>query len=543
MGKDSIVYRHPIFGPTVIDPPVDWTGSQFHNKNWQLNFQKMHWLLAAYSRQTTQRSAQKLFLEYLDFFFDPANKRARLAGVGDHGLADRLETFIVFWEKMSLDKPTKRQLERCIKIHLLRIRDPRVYREKHNHGMMVNRTILRVTKAIPALDPQGKLASDALKALVRQIKDLHDTHGFTREHSIAYQLTNALWLGDALREAATHDGAIMKRAGRSLEIITEAAALLGQMMLRPNGLLAPIGDTKIHFDSKRAQGLLATGKIDDANSAALIAPEAGFVAFRSAYTSGRPPVHVSMMCGWHSHVHKHNDDLSLTLSYGLADILDDPASSPAVTDLPYRSEEHHSTPTIEDHDWQSRQDPNGGTRMIAWGCTEAGVALIAEHRRVVGHVVRRTVVALQSGLLAICDRVSAEARQGQLIQWFQLGKRSRVAFRGASAEISFGSIVRATLHFEGEPEVKNGFLIRNHRRVAAKRLRIRAPSPATVWLKPPSLDIEKVSFTQISEDQITMALDGSLLEIALRPADNAVFSPNLAETLPVALPRLPHLDM
>jgi hypothetical protein len=145
----------------------------------------------------------------------------------------------------------------------------------------------------------------------------------------------------------------------------------------------------------------------------------GFCFFRGL---GRTASHIDFvfLCGWHSHNHKSNDELSFILDYKGETFFDDAGYSPYLQwdDICKLHDEHaHNTIVIDDVPWSEKATPDGRDAISGALTSENGCAFMeAEHYRCQeSRMARKVHIAVNRVLLE--DFVAPE-----------LGRRTRHRF-------------------------------------------------------------------------------------------------------------------
>jgi hypothetical protein len=351
-------------------------------------------------------------------------------------MAERLLLFADVYNCTNISEQLKAHIEQTTRSHLEKLVGGDVYRPRTNHGLMVDKAMLCVSRAIPAADPDAKHAEVALRRCAEQVAWLFTAEGATREHSVSYQEYNlnvCLELRDALVKAdigpelvASLDR-LLRDGQELLAHATDAAGRylpLGDSFREHNPDVIAAFRRRGILDQRLAYALSRGVEGTPLEPALVVYPEAGFAFIRKGADPSRS-VQLAMTAAWHSDVHKQADDLSFVLSEGHRELIVDAGYSDrregAQVARSTRSELAHNVVLCRDRPWRAfaRQDVMRQTRLTHYHASPDLIAVRGQHARIERASVQRTIVLIDTSKLLVFDAIESELA-GEFCQQFHL---------------------------------------------------------------------------------------------------------------------------
>lgn len=440
---EPIVLEYAPFPAYTLDFPIEWADDPFGAPLWCHHLLSLRWLRPAMERMSsgdafagdTVRRVLSDFVVYHVTGRKPVSPyfASRQA---DHTLAIRMELLADAVGLLRAENPSDGALIadilRMLSHHLKIASGQELYRPGTNHGLMLDHSMLYVCLLLPELDSAQDYAALAESRALAQLEWLFTDEGVTREHSISYQEYNTGICMDILETCRRFDHTNVL-AGRLAAILRQSQLLLCYA-IKPDGEFPMVGDSfpmpKQHYydrmrsllgglDSELEYGL-SRGRSGRPPTFELLAfPDAGFGILRQDSTAegSSDLAHSAFTAGWHSHVHKQEDDLSFTF-YALGrDILIDPGYSDAFSKTPrgqwVRTAAAHSVVTSRSAAWVPSSTPAlfGTTRLTGYAAAPGVLALRGEHRRIPATKVVRILAMIRPRLLFVVDLVESEEDQ------------------------------------------------------------------------------------------------------------------------------------
>ena len=408
---DIYKLKHPIYGTYNLNTPIDWRINPYNNRNWIHHFMSLRWLD---NIKFTELDIKEILVGFYNFHVKKKVNNPYYFDVrGDHTSAIRLQQLLEFkkiFEK-SNDLSGIGISHRLIIAELENMQQEKMYRKGHNHGLMLDNSLLKC--AIESNEYKkyinvNKICTRAYETLLF----MWHNYGLTKEHSVSYQEYNlpisleALDLINALSPNLSID--ITKDS-----IINETKKFL-RFSLRNNGEYLPLGDSFREPNINILNEVLVNSN-EYKNASDILfsfSQQEGvycnkeFFIFRRRF--GDKNIHFATTCGWNSHHHKQNDELSFLLEIDDELIFDDPGYSEFIEWEKIcflQSELAHSTITIDEIPWKNKQNPDSTSIIKDYQIIEDGFSVVLQHQRIDNVVVERKFT-LNTSLFKIEDKVS-----------------------------------------------------------------------------------------------------------------------------------------
>jgi len=220
----------------------------------------------------------------------------------DHPTANRAQVIIQY---LYLAQKAGKQIdEKLFKAVLLKhgeiLSDDTKY-NNNNHGLMMDKALIVL----------GNILEDELlfnKGYYRAIDTFwysFSSNGIHLENSPDYH-TMVVRMYDELEDYLNKSG---KTFGKNIKGYLRLAKIYPQVLLKPDRTFPSIGDSG---DGKRKFHKVYRNLYDEAAGISVL-----------QYNEPKP-IYMSFVCGYSSRVHKHKDDLSITLNYNGVDFFEDP---------------------------------------------------------------------------------------------------------------------------------------------------------------------------------------------------------------------------
>ena len=436
--------------------PIDWAADPFKDRNWL--FQLSAWyLLRPHLTLFTRRR-------------DPAVLRAMLSVVLDWYAfhIERGQETLLSWKDMAVGRRASivaflvnaalrgelvtsddemQRLHGLWRVHFERLADDR-YFTMTNHGLAQIHGLMALCRVRPD-DPKspGGVAF-AVEKFAALLKSQFDDEGMHREHSPDYHF---FVLTTIRTMAAT--GWYSEFAEIS-ERIRKAEEMVPWLVM-PDGRTIPIGDTDVTGPVRSMVPQIAAG---DETAPWVRKFDIGYGIVRSPWAAPQADQYVLFLMGaFHSHHHKHMDDLSVFWNDRGADILIDPGKfsyTPGTWREYFLSTRAHNTVEIDDRNF-SRQNPDAyGSALRLVEKSSFGFVLEgrAFHPRVKTEHVRQIVFAPQKWLIVI-DRLRSQRRH-HYTQWFHFSPSFQVSEAG-NGHTAVSDAVRTTIASAANVPIKS----------------------------------------------------------------------------------------
>lgn len=431
-------YRN--FNRVELKLPLDWSMDPFSNNNWCHNFYSLRWVKSYFEQwlDNKSRHLNPLLIvdDFLKYHCDEKTTKNRFydSKLADHTLSERLDFFSFVIKSKEKNKEyfdliDSENLTFIVERHLRLMCSSDVYREKSNHGFMMDMSLIRFALNHPEHVLCSHVLSTAEERISKQIDEMFDRNGFVKEHSISYQEFDAALCIDLL-ELYENFNRSTWFTERVLRIIATTYHFL-DFARKSNGEYHRIGDSftfpnvKLWEKIENSYSALPTRIKNDYESIfstnedinLLVASNAGFSVIKAGCIQ-RPDeiINLFFTASWHSYVHKQNDDLSFSLfAYGKS-IIDDPGYSDVITnkDFPFSSEYVHNVTTLEGETWKPRTSPIRDTKLVAAYSDSHVSSIQGVQKRIKNVVVERTIFCFIDSIFLIVDFIENQSQSMSL---------------------------------------------------------------------------------------------------------------------------------
>ena len=403
-----------------LTPPIDWAADPFKDRNWL--FQLSAWYplrphLALFTQQRDPALLRAMLAVALDWYaFHIERGQEALLSWKDMAVGRRasIVAYLVHaatsGELVTSDDEMQR-LNGLWTVHFDRLADDR-YFTMTNHGLAQIHGLMALCKVRPD-DPKSRVGTAfAVDKFAALLKSQFDDEGMHREHSPGYHF----FVLSTIRAMAasgwyTEFAEISERIRKAEEV--------APWLVMPDGRTIPVGDTDV---TGPVRSMVPQIPPDYEGKPWVRKFDIGYGIVRSPW--GVPPANqyvLFLMGSFHSHHHKHMDDLSVFWHDRGTDILIDPGKfsyTPGTWREYFLSTRAHNTVEIDDRNY-SRQNPDAyGSALRLVETTSFGFVMEgrASHPRVKTEHIRHIVFAPSKWLIVI-DRLRSQRRH-HYTQWF-----------------------------------------------------------------------------------------------------------------------------
>ncbi|WP_197064664.1 heparinase II/III family protein [Achromobacter sp. RTa] len=335
---------------------------------------------------------------------------------GDHAATIRVNHILNFRDKF-LGQGNTEAAKLCDLIlfeEIKNLQNPEMYRKGHNHGLMIDITLLKLAKINNSYKSNIDI-SEISRRGHETLLEMFTENGITREHSISYQEFNYPLAVEFLDLCTGQDSRVNRQYRAVLE--RETRNILA-FALRDCGEYFTLGDTlkQPALSIRQAHPEILMSPVESSqlgNVGNRLYCQDGFFFYKRRAMGESAPfekdLHFAATCTWHSANHKQDDELSFCLEVGGDLIFDDPGYTvytPEIdsTLLPASS---HSTVFLPHFPFCNTQEPASGSEILQYYETSLGFHLEMVHRRVPLYKIARTF-SLVGSLLEIIDSIESE---------------------------------------------------------------------------------------------------------------------------------------
>jgi hypothetical protein len=414
-----------------------WTENPFSERNWQWSLHQWAFvptLVAGYERTGERRFARKL-LELVASWarHNMVEPFPCEMAWHDHATALRLEMLLLTFESLRtidiLDVHELAMLLGLIRLHASVLANPSFYSEHTNHGFDQCIALFLVSAVVPELEASPEWRRLAHTRLLGETRFAFSGEGIHVENSPGYHesmLQNLLRTNTLVRG---YTGAALPEVGQ----LMQGALRFLCHITRPDGLFPLVGDTE------------ATPVMNNYSTFAKVSAFAELEYARSRGTAGQPPrescvvfeksgyavfrddwhpaetfeqtLHLLFKCGFLSHYHRHDDDLSIVL-YALGEdwLVDSGLYAHNDQDLlrQYMRGAHaHNLPVP--HKAKSLRDPRRlavPSEIVHWQITPERAQVVGRTGMFAGYCLSRAVEYDRARTITLSDTVRRQSKGG-----------------------------------------------------------------------------------------------------------------------------------
>lgn len=345
----SFRYRHkPALAESASDGhpirfPIDWKANPNRDASWAFAFHSLGWLDIALDagERGDDESAMFAFKVIQDWLLSNADwppKNGRFI-FHDHGSAVRLRVLAramgLYEESGICDPLFEKQLRAGLVTHISLLATTERYLAWHNHGIIIDRSLLDVLENLEGFKGQQEIQELAKRRILEQFRFAFTTEGGHREHSPCYHYLVSAMLKGAIDQ--------LESAGFEIPSLTQdllaKTADFAAHLAKPDGSLPGIGDCtegqRFRFRGPGRDYLDQFPQLQCAvhrgdrqacppNNAAVY-PATGWAVFRNGWRlSPEESVYAAVQSDFFSFGHYQEDDTSFVLSIGGYDLITDP---------------------------------------------------------------------------------------------------------------------------------------------------------------------------------------------------------------------------
>ncbi|HDZ49575.1 hypothetical protein LCGC14_0056310 [marine sediment metagenome] len=393
-------YAYPDF---ELSFPINWNQDPYLSKNWKHNLNSLRWL-----HVFDKELKEKVIQDFYSFNIEKKIKNPYFnTRRGDHTISLRIEALIGFMEDFKELPSVLDKIEKILKNDVASLLKGDVY-QINNHGLMADVAIIKAINAGVNFFPG--LNDIVHDRLINTLSSMYDEEGVCLEHSISYQEYNLLILSEVKK--------ILPAKSIALSVINrvveKSREVLGFHLLK-NKQYIPIGDS---FRVPNEKILKETyGDNDSLEELLPFSSKVGTFFSKSGYfiyKSSDGLTHLSLVSGWHSHVHKQNDELSIFLYHKDHIIFDDPGYTefrPWGEILELKSETWHSNFIVENKEWSDMVEKPSGSKIEL--ISDSPLSVVAEHSRNKKLISSRNLI-IEDNIILIKDCISGEDVSGEV---------------------------------------------------------------------------------------------------------------------------------
>ncbi|XZF75630.1 heparinase II/III family protein [Bacillus sp. AL-1R] len=300
----------------------------------------------------------------------------------DHSTALRLIIICKvyeIWRQELWNDEIYEEFYELVNVHCTKLTDPDFYMEKHNHGMDQDIALL-IASVVFFQMPEATFRKElSLKRFERQLNHLFMSDGSYSEHSphYVYMLGNRLFnvLSFIKENKIENNGNLERILNKSMKYLAYTLQPDGQfppigdsvmLPIEPNLLKDPTGKNLSEIEYISSNGI--NGKQPDQLDT--LFPDGGYASLRNKWEFDQETIQSIFYSSFHSRVHKHHDDLSITIFGHGQPLLVDSGKYNYVYDSPERqyvvSTKAHNTVTVDGENTNTSRNNIGKSGLTSY---------------------------------------------------------------------------------------------------------------------------------------------------------------------------------
>ena len=321
------IYVDDQFPIIKLEPEKLWTADPTEDRRWHFrlhSFITVELLLKGYEQLGERRyldKAVEMSRHWSQHHFPDSQERMAWH---DHSTALRLIVICRLfeqWRQVEWDDKLADRMMEWVKKHAGKLADPGFYMENHNHGLDQDMALYVASIVFNFLPEAEDWHTLALERFWKQMEHLFAEDGSYREHSPQYTL---IFIDRLLKFAHFLKGKDDRHYDRLMSGIKKQMRFLTHI-LQPDGQLPALGDTITQPAQRplyhppreefaQLEYVFTKGKAGEApQELDALFPDGGYAVFRNKWPFDEETMQVVFYGSFHSRVHKHGDDLAITL--------------------------------------------------------------------------------------------------------------------------------------------------------------------------------------------------------------------------------------
>ncbi len=473
---DKIILYDEIFLLRYWDPAViskssmDWSEDPFDDWTWQFYYHSLR--MVSYLVSSYEYTGEVQYLEEAKWYIESwiehnpsPRKQASERAWDDHSTANRISTFIQFWDSYR-DSSIQDEKFSILFLNILRLHGeftatPENYYWGHNHGIYQDRALLQLAILFPNFEESDKWKEIANDRLEKHLREDITESGVHKEHSPSYHFL-VLSLMMSIDEFNKHYQIDNELLESKIYLMQEYLTYI----VKPDGTFPLVGDSALEnglrlkessIVSENLLYLKTKGQSGDALSNYCIGyADAGVGINKLQFPNGNE-FYFALFSAFHNSVHKQSDDLSFVLTYGETDYFVDSGKYNFDESDVYRQHVRsvfaHSTVVVDNNSFDYREsDYFGKSELYNFACNESFSLFQAKHTIYEGVEIHRNIVIVYGKGVFIHDSISS-SQNHDYSQYFQIGKDVELHFNEVDDLILNSSIDSTSLALRQLSEV------------------------------------------------------------------------------------------
>lgn len=441
---DRLIERDEIFlfrywEPFVYDQEeLDWSEDPYDDDTWLFYYHSLR--MVSYLLNAYEMTGEINYLKRAKWFVNSwiehnpnPNQDSNLAAWDDHSTANRITTFLYFWDQYRdseiFEDDFADDFLNSLRKHGIFTAKESNYKWGNNHGIFQDRALIQLAVLFPIFEDSEEWLEIANSRLSVQIDTGVTKSGVHKEHSPSYHylvLNMFISISNFCQYYGVNNPELDSAIYKMQEFLVHIS--------KPNGKIPMVGDSNADFVlgipdeaiSNEHLLYLVSGEKEgsEVEQNSIVYEDAGIAIFKNDWDQSSP-IYFAMFNRFHSRTHKHSDDLSFVLTYNNTDFFVDSGKYNYAEDDPYRihvrSVFAHNSISVDGESYDIRDPSNVGNPVLEDYSISANYSFVrASHSLFEGVEITRTVIFLNDGAIFIHDKINSDESH-QYTQIFNIG--------------------------------------------------------------------------------------------------------------------------
>jgi len=446
--SNNLISNNEIFLLNYWEPYIfkegelKWSENPYEDNTWKFYFHSLR--MVSYLMNAYETTGNITYLDKAEWFIDSwiehnptPEEQASTSAWSDHSTANRISTFIYFWDYYRdsdiFDVDFAKRFLNILSMHGEYTANDENYTWYSNHGIYQDRALMQLAILFPNFEQSNEWLLTSFSRLSHHIENDLTPSGVSKEHSPSYHyLVMDLFI--TISHFANYYLINDEKLDFTIELMQEYLVYI----TKPDGTIPMVGDSTAWnvVDKLRLSGIEISnehllylvsdgleGKENSQNS--IVYQDAGVAVFKNDWKQVNP-IYFALFNGFHSTVHKHGDDLSFVLTCQQTDYFVDSGKYNYDGDDPYRvfarSVFAHNSIAVDDKDYDVRNAHNIGKSIIEKYVITSNYSYVkGSHTLYDGVKITRSVIFFNDGAIYFHDSIESNDSH-TYTQIFNVGK-------------------------------------------------------------------------------------------------------------------------
>lgn len=435
---ENKIMLYKIWEPVKLEFPLDWNENPFGDVTWYFYFQSLD--IIAHLMNTYEESNNINYLkkskEIIESWINNnMNRQDDKSCWSGHVVSNRLINMMHFWMYYKSSRIFEVDFEeiliKVMKKHAEFLTISKNY-ECYNHGIFQNQALIEFTAFFNNFEISNEWFKIAIKRLMIRMNEDFSESGVHKEHSPSYHIRVLELFMSIISFMEYYKLEYPQKMKEKFKLIQDYVVTLSL----DDGSIPLLGDSGTGnvlnlFSGKRLESDKLKQLVNEGSHLNVLDrkfyeyKDAGVIIYRNDIEKDRKKLYWIFTSAFHSLIHKHSDDLSITLLYDGVDYLVDGGKYNYQEKNNYRkyfrSTRAHNTITVDGKSYDLSVDNIGKAKIISTEANESYSLVCGKHTLYNGVIIYRYLTQINNGALIIHDKIYSKAKH-EYTQTFNLGE-------------------------------------------------------------------------------------------------------------------------